>query len=283
MLNPPSKMPCCIMGNFNQIAFQYEKWGRNQDPESQMKEFRKALAENDFCDVGWKGNMFTWSNRHLDNTFTKGRLDRVVANPLWSESFHSSSVEVLDVSQSNHKALLLDTGSNQQYKRKKRRLFRFEAKWILDGEGKLVVEQSWKRAVGASDYLRRVFAKLNKEELRRWSVTKVRDVEVVLKQKSEQLNLLQNSKGPHNVELIKQLQEEVGFILEQRDLKWSQRAKRNWYHLGDKNTKFFHSCASQRKRKNMLKEISDSMASMVLDQEGIERVFLQFFNNLFRS
>lgn len=100
------------------------------------------MARNSLFDVRWKGNLFTWSNKHYDSTFTKERLDRIVSNPLWSENFQDGIVEVLDASQSGHKALCLDLSSKMLNKRKRKRFFKFEAKLILDEDGRLVVEQA---------------------------------------------------------------------------------------------------------------------------------------------
>lgn len=52
-----------------------------------------------------------------------------------------------------------------------------------------------------------------------------------LKQKPERLRHEQEHEGPHNAELIKSLQSELGLILEQEDITWRQRAKRTWYQL----------------------------------------------------
>lgn len=86
-----------------------------------------------------------------------------------------------------------------------------------------------------------------KRELVRWSSYRNREVEKEIKQKTERLKNEQKNEGPHNVEIIKTLHGELGLLLEQEDMKWKQRANRTWYQLGDKNTKFFHSCASPRR------------------------------------
>lgn len=59
------------------------------------------------------------------------------------------------------------------------------------------------------------------------------------------------------MEELKAVQENVDLLLEQEDVKWKQHAKRNWYNLGDKNTRFFHECANQRKRRNKIVSIMD--------------------------
>lgn len=50
------------------------------------------------------------------------------------------------------------------------------------------------------------------------------------------------------VELIRQNLE----LLEQEEKYWFNRSHENWMFKGDINTKFFHKCASSRKRKNTI-------------------------------
>lgn len=52
---------------------------------------------------------------------------------------------MLTVSQSNHKALLLDLRQVESVKRKTNRVFRFEPTWLLDEDGAPVIEEAWDR------------------------------------------------------------------------------------------------------------------------------------------
>lgn len=56
---------------------------------------------------GWKEEKYTWSNMHEDETFTKERLDKAVANPNWLDIYNELWVEVLLARTSDHKPLLV--------------------------------------------------------------------------------------------------------------------------------------------------------------------------------
>lgn len=52
---------------------------------------------------------------------------------------------------------------------------------------------------------------------------RVREIE----QLTKRIKGVQEELGSHNVEELKNIQKEVGILLEQEDLMWKQRAKRN--------------------------------------------------------
>ena len=56
-----------------------------------------------------------------------------------------------------------------------------------------------------------------------------------------------------------------------------------WAKFGDKNSKFFHSQASQRKRKNLIQKLKDSNGRVVEDNEGIAERLVQYYQTLLSS
>jgi endonuclease/exonuclease/phosphatase family metal-dependent hydrolase len=67
-----------------------------------MEAFRVAL---EFCgleDLGFTGPKFTWSNKQDDGQFVKDRLDRMVANNQWIDTYPVKRVEILSTCCSDH-------------------------------------------------------------------------------------------------------------------------------------------------------------------------------------
>ncbi|XP_042964806.1 uncharacterized protein LOC122299035 [Carya illinoinensis] len=167
---------------------------------------------------------------------------------------------------------------------KRRKVFRYEACWDKEEGCVEVLKEAWhKRQRDIND--RKILVKLEdcKAALLSWSKLINSDRAKELKKRSESLQKLQDEESRVNVEEIKRLQREIRVLLEKEDLKWKQRAKRNWYAMGDKNTKFFHACATQRKRKNVMKQIMDEHKQLFNNQEDIEGAFNRYFKSLFAS
>lgn len=84
-----------MIGNFNEITSQDKKVGGRLRLAKQMTNFRSVLKSNGLLDFGWKRQKFTWSNRHQDESHTKERLDKAVANKFWLDTFGSRGMEAL--------------------------------------------------------------------------------------------------------------------------------------------------------------------------------------------
>jgi hypothetical protein len=89
--------------------------------------------------------------------------------------------------------------------------------------------------------------------------------------------------GEWDLGRIMQLQMDAQNLMEKVDLKWRQRAKEAWLVHGDKNSKYFHACASQRRRKNLISSILDSKGDRRETQAGVEEAFVEHFRDILSS
>lgn len=72
-----------------------------------MLDFIKALISSNLFDLGHKGDFFTWSNKHENETFMKEQLDRAVANPHWLQIYEVYTMESLVARSSDDRPIWL--------------------------------------------------------------------------------------------------------------------------------------------------------------------------------
>ena len=81
------------------------------------------------------------------------------------------------------------------------------------------------------------------------------------------------------LEVSKKLDE----LLMKQEIFWAQRSRDFWLHYGDKNIKFFHAKASQRRRRNHIQSIKDRDVNWVEEIEDIAGVATNYFDSLLSS
>ena len=84
-------------------------------------------------------------------------------------------------------------------------------------------------------------------------------------------------------EEINQVRKEINDLLDSEEIFWGQRAKAHWLREGDKNTKFFHAKASERRKQNTILGIWDKNGMWCEDQESIAKAAASYFEEIFSS
>ena len=80
---------------------------------------------------------------------------------------------------------------------------------------------------------------------------------------------------------IRELKMKLEELLVQEDDKWKQRAKVDWLKHGDRNNKFYHACANQRRSKKRIQKIIAENGSLWESPEDIQEAFVHYFSELF--
>jgi endonuclease/exonuclease/phosphatase family metal-dependent hydrolase len=101
-LSLASDMPWLVMGDLNDILYQFEKEGGRSRPAHCMQAFRDAIEDCNLVDMRYIGDKFTWQRGDI-----RERLDRGLANEAWNMKFPDASLHHLDYYRSDHRPILM--------------------------------------------------------------------------------------------------------------------------------------------------------------------------------
>ena len=82
---------------------------------------------------------------------------------------------------------------------------------------------------------------------------------------------------------INSIRKEINNLLDSEETFWHQRSRVLWYSQRDRNTKFFHSKASQRRKKNTISGIWDENRTWSDTNESIAAIAIAYFESLFTT
>lgn len=119
-----------------------------------MERFREALQKCDLHDLGFVGDPFTWRNNHRNAmTYTKLRLDRIVANSAWRNKFPLVRVINGDPRHSDHCPIIVDPGDTERIRWMKplETMRKFEARWLEEFDCGARVSEAWEKALHAGE------------------------------------------------------------------------------------------------------------------------------------
>uniref|UniRef100_A0A2N9FDP4 Reverse transcriptase domain-containing protein n=1 Tax=Fagus sylvatica TaxID=28930 RepID=A0A2N9FDP4_FAGSY len=272
--------------DFNEILRVNEKYGGRERSLRQILDFQEAVNTCNLVDLGFQGAKYTWTNNRDDDANIQGRLDRALATAPWLDFFPRYSVSHFSVSVSDHLELVVSTVSGTFTSRRKKIVRRFEEKWATNPDCEKLIQESWMQPVNVGSPMVQLCQKISRcrTALIDWSreVFEVNSLQV--NHKIEALEALHedNHGGRHNHQ-IKRLRDEVNLLLHQDELHWRQRSREIWLAAGDKNTRYFHQKAKQRKGKNMVKGLLDSNGEWCEKETRVSAMVVQYFEDIFSA
>ncbi|XP_017648098.1 uncharacterized protein LOC108488327 [Gossypium arboreum] len=78
-----------------------------------------------------------------------------------------------------------------------------------------------------------------------------------------------------------EIQEELESILHHEELLWHQNSRCDWLVFGDRNTRFFHRRALQRRKHNRIVTLKNQVGEWVMDEEELKQEAVNFYKNLY--
>lgn len=214
-----------------------------------------ALESCKLADLGFIGYPYTWNNRRPRVANTKERLDRAVANDGWREKFPASTVTHLFSHASDHRPLVLQNKADKRVLNRGPRAFKFEESWLLWDDCERMVLDSWNKGGCAYSGMNNIKERIRNcgSDLLAWGSSKTQpDVEAIKKLQKQVEELSMVDQTEENRTEFLEASKKVDDLLLKQEIFWAQRSRIAWLKHGDRNTKFFHSKASQRWRRNMI-------------------------------
>ncbi|XP_058724620.1 uncharacterized protein LOC131596076 [Vicia villosa] len=210
-------------------------------------------------------------------------LDEVecVATEAYINKFSPIQVNHLSRYGSDHAAVRIETEVDRGRGRKKRRyIFRFEEVWSRDPKCEEYVNRIWNNPSTRGHHKLAAMKKLEVvfKDYKLGSTSKeIHRVEEML---SDGKNWDSNEESMVH---FKRLEKRKDDLLHVEEIMWRQRSRALWLQHGDRNTKFFHGKANQRRKTNNIKKLKDEAGCWRKGEEHCERILVNYFSELFAS
>jgi hypothetical protein len=157
--------------------------------------------------------------------------------------------------------------------------------WESHTEFSPMMVQTWQDG-GEARSLHELQQKLTRVagELQGWGRSTFGHVRLELKYLKEELVKLQADPmrvGPSHAEI--KVTDRIVELNHREEIMWQQRSRIQWLSAGDKNTKFFHMRASQRKKKNKIKRLKRMDGSVTEEAREMGTMTTRFYKDLYRA
>ncbi|CAM8948104.1 unnamed protein product [Rhodiola kirilowii] len=276
-----SNLPWMVIGDFNEVVCDDEVKGTRPRQVWQMNNFREALKDCGLSDLGFRGYLFTFSNRREGEHEMRARLDRAVADDHWRNSFPNAMISHCHLLTSDHQMLILDTEGS--YFKRRKKPFRFEAMWIDHPDFERVMAECWRSSLDSHQNWQQ---KLNDcgRALSVWNRSKYGNVQRRIKDLKHKLDEIKCAEGNETKKWEEErISEELDVWLAREEIMWQQRSRVLWLNQGDRNTKFFHARATHRKKKNWIYCLKDEQGVRHTGEKEFLRIAAAYFHKIFSS
>ncbi|KAF7827149.1 reverse transcriptase [Senna tora] len=268
-----------LMGDFNDIARNTEKFGGRPPSRRRLNSFNRFLNSCHLVDLGFTGPLFTWTNNHRDGTIIRSRIDRAHANRSWLNHFPDSKVTHLPRTHSDHCPILLSTDRILCQGLKP---FRLEPFWVTHPSFPNTVNLTWQKDIPLCYNLKNlasVLSEWNKIHFKNFSEEK----KTLYKRLRGIQNTLSYNPSPQLLLLESAIQQKYNLLLRHEEELWHAKSRINWLTLGDRNTSYFHAIATHRRRKNKIHCLENQEGILTWDNAEIIAILRTHFIQVYNS
>ncbi|KAB1671562.1 hypothetical protein [Gossypium barbadense] len=245
-----------IGGDFNAILDNAKKEGGRRKPSALMEDFREVVDGLSMADLKTDNGWFTWVNNRDGTALVKERLDRFLMSANDVARFPFMETKVIRQSTSDQDAIILDTEGRKSRDRHRdpRICFKYDVCWAKDVEAKKIIKEAWQK--GSADIMGKI--EMVGKKLGGWQYKKLKQMRTQMGTLQANINKVIDSQGgTYASNKLKALRIKLGKLLDEEEKYWAQRSRIQWLKEGDRNTRFFHVRATNRRKKNNIARLKD--------------------------
>jgi hypothetical protein len=275
--------PTLVGGDFNLSRFPSDK-------SNGRINLKRADCFNDWVNrwglikINPSNRKYTWSNNQWRN-LVLAKLDIIFISTDWESAFPLVRVQGLAKSISDHTPLLIDSGDNLSWGKKK---FKFEKWWLMRLEFSDLVKKAWSLECSGIIPLDRWQAKVRffRRLTRGWAGNVIAELSKYKQSIAAEYNCLDMEVESRALDegekgRLQELSTELEKLWALEEIKSRQRSRDRDILEGDRNTSYFHVVANQRFRKKRI-DCLMGVDGMVHDNSEILKIAASFYKNLFK-
>ncbi|XP_016164173.1 uncharacterized protein LOC107606647 [Arachis ipaensis] len=268
------QVPCCFMGDFNEIVHAEERRGTIGLTRS-AEEFKFWIQDMKLADLPLTDRKFTWFRGR-----SCSRIDRVLVSLEWLEEFPEAHLQGGPRGLSDHCPLIVEG-------RKLRgglRPFRSLDSWFTHEGFLRMVKEEW-RGLGELQFTNKL--KALTEPPGRWHKANFGEKDKKIIKFEEEIKRTDDmvSNGVYD-ETLEARRKALVKCCERwyvrKEVHWKQMSRSRHMNDMDRNTRYFHNIASARRRNNMIDTLVIN-GRLVRNQARIKVAIREFYKNLYHQ
>lgn len=180
---------------------------------------------------------------------------------------------------SDHRPILARFLTREKQNKK---CFKFDRRWLGKEGFTEAVRSEWEAA--NQDNHTSLYDKISstRRAISRWKRLNPTNKAILIAELKEKLDKAQADDLVSSEEEL-ELKWKLCAAYREEELFWKQKSRMLWFRGGDRNTKYFHAKTKQRRARNRITRLKNSMNQWVESEEEIESVAAEYFQNLFSS
>lgn len=210
----------------------------------------------------------------------KERIDWAFTNHAWIQNNPHTKVYHLSRYGSDHRPILLKSAPSPQI-RQNHHHFRCNAAWFLEDDFADIIRECWE----PRDWEEKISQFTRK--VSRWSKYRGNNFTQKKTDIFRRIEGVERARKRRDSQFLAQTERELwkeyNKLLSQEELSWYHKSRCKWLKWGDKNSRFFHTTASVRKRRNTIESLKNDNGDWISNQEGLKRLAWDYYKELFNG